>query len=143
MIVCPRCKKALPDDSDFCQYCGKSITDPNIEESPDAVGLSLKENPRPNHLGKYAILLMILTIIVFDFVLGTAFNAFGWNIKIVYIISMILYILSILLAALSLYVDYSDKKKGYEPSQNTLYAIAAITVSIVVILLNLQQIILK
>lgn len=143
MINCPRCGKLLPDDSDFCQYCGKSITDPSIEESEDAAALRLKENPRKNNLGRYGILLMILTIIVFDFILGTVFNAFGWNIKIVYIISMIIYILCILLAVFSLYVDHTDRKNGYEPSANGAYAIATITVCIVVILLNLQQIILK
>lgn len=143
MITCPRCSKNLPDDSDFCQYCGKSITNPDIEECEDAASVRLKDNPRPNNLGRYAILLMVLTLIVFDFVLGTVFNALGWNIKGIYIISLILYAVCIALALFSLYVDHTDKKKGYEPSRNGALAIAAITVSIVIILLNLQQIILK
>ena len=143
MLNCPRCGKLIPDDSDFCQYCGKSITDLSIEESQDAATQHLKENPRKNDLGKYAILLMVLTVIVFDFVLGTVFNALGWNVKIVYIISMIIYILCIVLAVMSLLVDRSDKKKGYEPSNNFAYAIAAVTLSIVIILLNLQGVILK
>lgn len=142
MLTCPRCHKNIPDDSVYCQYCGKSILDSFVEEAEDAATIHLKENPRPNQLGRYAILLMILTIVVFDFVLGGVFQSLHWNYRIVYIISMIIYIVVILLAVFSIYVDHVDKKNGYEPSSNTALAVAAITISIVVILLNLQNIIL-
>ena len=140
MKECPRCHKNLPDDSEFCQYCGYSLTGKQKEE--EAVNV-LKENPRKNEVGRYAVLLMILTVVVFDFVLVTLFIALQWNIKIVYYISSGLYVLCILLALFSLYVDHVDKKNGYLPSQHQNLALTAIVFSLFIMLLNYQFILSK
>ena len=141
MKECPRCHKNLPDDSEFCQYCGYSLTGKkSAEETPVSV---LKENPRKNEIGRYAVLLMILTVVVFDFVLGTLFSALQWNIKIVYYISSGLYVICILLALFSLYVDHVDKKNGYMPSKHQNLALTAIVFSLFIMLLNYQFILSK
>ena len=141
MKECPRCHKNLPDDSEFCQYCGYSLT--GKQKAGEEPAVVLKENPRKNEVGRYAVLLMIFTILVFDFILGTVFNAIGWNIKIVYYISFVLYIFSILLALFSLYVDHVDKKNGYLPSKHQNLALTAIVFSLLIMLLNYQQILSK
>jgi hypothetical protein len=143
MKECPNCHKDLPEDSIFCQYCGISLTGQKRKDSKDGSNIKLKPNPRKNELGKYAIYLMILTVIVFDVALGAVFNAFGWNVKIVYILSSILYFLSIGLGLFSFYVDHVDQKNGYETSHNGGYALAAISISFVIFLVNLQGVLLK
>ena len=141
MKECPRCHKNLPDDSEFCQYCGYSLTGKkSTEETPVNV---LKENPRKNEVGRYAVLLMILTIVVFDFVLGTLFSALQWNIKIIYYLSSGLYVICILLALFSLYVDHVDKKNGYMPSKHQNLALTAIVFSLFIMLLNYSHILSK
>ena len=141
MKECPRCHKNLPDDSEFCQYCGYSLSGrKSAEETPVNV---LKENPRKNEVGRYAVLLMILTIVVFDFVLGTLFSALQWNIKIIYYISSGLYVICILLALFSLYVDHVDKKNGYMPSKHQNLALTAIVFSLFIMLLNYSHILSK
>ena len=142
MIECPKCHKDLPDDSEFCIYCGRNLKHPELSEGKEAVGLGLKENPRKNNLGRFSILLLILVVVVFDFALGTLFNSLGWNIKIIFWISFVLYLLCIAMAVFSMYVDSQDKKNGYEPTNETGLAIAAIVFAIVIILMNLQGVLL-
>ncbi len=142
MIVCPKCHKDLPDDSEFCIYCGRNLKHPELQEGGNPVGTGLKPNPRKNHLGRYSILLLILVVVIFDFILGTVFNTFGWNVKIVYWISFVLYLLCAGMAVFSMYVDAVDKKNGFEPTNETGLAIAAIVFAFVIILMNLQSVLL-
>ena len=141
MKECPRCHKYLPDDSEFCQYCGYSLNGKQTaEETPANV---LKENPRKNEIGRYAVLLMIFTVLAFDFVLGTLFNGLQWNVKIVYYISTALYVVSILLALFSLYIDHVDRKNGYLPSKHQNLAMTAIVFSLLIMLLNYRYVLSK
>ena len=32
-MICPKCKNTLPDDSEFCQYCGEKISNPAPEQT--------------------------------------------------------------------------------------------------------------
>ena len=141
MKECPRCHKNLPDDSEFCQYCGYSLTGKKKPEEEPAI--VLKENPRKNEIGRYAVLLMIFTVLAFDLALATLFSILNWNIKIVYYVSFVLYIFSILLALFSLYVDHVDRKNGYMPSKHQNLALTAIVFSLLIMMLNYTNILSK
>ena len=142
MIECPRCERDLPDDSDFCMYCGRSITKSDVFESEDAAGARLKENPDKNPLGILALLVMVGALVILDFGLGTLLSALGANHKIAYYLSLVCYLASIALGVLSLVVDHRAKALGYAPATNQGFAAAAICFSLVIMLLNLQQVIL-
>lgn len=142
MIECPRCHSDLPDDSDICMYCGKSITDTSIVESPDVEGSQLKENPNKNGVGVLSTLVMVATLVVFDFGLGTLMQSLGRSYRWVFIVSTVLYLVAIALAILSLYIDHREKLQGYKPGTNQGFAAATIAFSILIILLNLNQVIL-
>ena len=43
MKVCPHCHKELPEDSEFCIYCGKSLLDNHKDENEKS---ELHKNPR-------------------------------------------------------------------------------------------------
>ena len=141
MIECPRCHSDLPDDSDFCMYCGKSITDTSIVESPDVEGSQLKENPNKNGVGILSLLVMVGTLVVFDFGLGGLVQSMGRDYRWVYVVSTVFYLAAIALAVLSLYIDHREKLQGYKPGQNQGFAAATIAFSTLIILLNLNQIV--
>ena len=137
MIVCPHCHKELPDDAVFCTYCGKSlIIDEKKEVKSDP---KLKNNPLQNSFSKLGLLLFFVGLIAFDFVLATFLNATGGNTKWAFRISVVFYILSFVCGAISLLIDYSDKKKGYEPTGNKGFALVCMCLSFYVCLVNLTQ----
>lgn len=142
MKECPHCHKDLPDDSTYCYHCGKAV-DEILENKSEKKVQKLKKNPRPNSWSKLGIMIFFIGLIAFDFILGTVVNAFGGNVKIPYIISMCLYIIAIICGIMSLRIDKQDMKKGYEPVGNKNYAYISIFLSIFILLVNLNQIILK
>lgn len=140
MKECPHCHKDIPHDSIYCYHCGKSIEE--IEEKNEET-IKLKKNPRKNSWDKLGMMLFFIGLLVFDFVIGTIINAIGGNVKIPYIISLCLYIGAIVCGILSLYIDRTDLKKGYEPNGNKNFAYVCIFVSFFVALANFTQILLK
>ena len=142
MKECPHCHKDIPNDSVYCYHCGKAVDD-IVESKNDKQEKKLKKNPRPNSWGKLGMLLFFVGMLVFDFIIGTVMNALGGNVKIPYIISMILYIGAMVCGVMSLYIDKQDLKKGYSPNGNKNYAYISIFLSLFVMLANLTQVILK
>lgn len=141
MKECPHCHKDLPNDSVFCYHCGKAIDE--IPEKKEDKVKKFKKNPRTNSWSHLGLMLFFIGLIGFDFIIGTVVNAFGGNVKIPYIISTFLYIAAIVCGILSLQVDKQDMKKGYEANGNKNYAYISIFSSILIILINLSQVILK
>jgi len=142
MKECPHCHKDIPNDSVFCYHCGKAI-DMVPEDNKDKKNKKLKKNPRPNSWSKLGLMLFFIGLLVFDFIIGTIVNALDGNVKIPYIISTFIYIIAIICGILSLYIDKKDLKRGYEANGNKNYAYISIFSSIMIILVNLSQIILK
>lgn len=141
MKECPHCHKDIPEDSIYCYHCGKAI-DVLPEEKKEEVK-KLKKNPRPNSWAKLGMMLFFIGLLIFDFIIGTIIGAIGGNVKIPYIISLCLYIGAIVCGILSLYIDKTDMKKGYESNGNKNFAYISIFLSFFVALANLTQVILK
>lgn len=140
MKTCPYCHAEIPDDSKFCYHCGREIKTEDLKKQKEK---RMKTNPKKIQWGKVGIFLFLFTLVVFDFVLGTMAAPFGWNVKTIYIISLVLYGISMLCGILSLYVDHEDLKRGYQPNGSKSFAYAAIFTSLFVGLSNLTQILLK
>ena len=142
MKTCPNCYKDLPDDAEFCTYCGKPLTETKIRNKKNEER-QLKKNTRKNTWAMLGLLLLLLGLIVFDFILAMIIDAVGGTAIFPFYISLILYMISIVCGCLSLYVDWKDKKAGYEPNGNKSYAYVCICVSLFIALVNLTQVILK
>lgn len=140
MKTCPYCHKGIPEDSKFCYHCGKEIDQNALEKASKEK--RLKKNPRQNIWAKIGLFLFFVGMIVFDFILGTMFNAIGIDPKIPYYISSVLYVLAILCGIASMRTDQQDKKRGYQPTGNQKYAYVAICMSVFIALVNLTQVIL-
>ena len=140
MKECPPCHKDIPNDSLFCYHCGKSLEEIKEEKNDEP---KLKKNPRKNSWSKLGMMLFFIALIIFDFIIGTVFNALGGTVKIPYIISLCLYIGAMICGILSIYVDKTDIKKGYEPNGNKNFAYISIFLSIFVALTNITQILFK
>lgn len=142
MKTCPNCYKDLPDDAEFCTYCGKPLSESKIKERKNEK-VKLKKNTRKNNWAMLGLSLLLFGLVVFDFILPTIIDAFGGNTVFPFYISLIMYIISIICGCLSLYIDRKDKKTGYEPNGNKSYAYVCICVSLFIALVNLTQVILK
>ena len=92
--------------------------------------------------GLYSLAMSVITLFVFDFGLGGLMQAMGRDYRWVFVVSLVLYLVAIALALLSLYIDHREKLQGYKPGQNQGFAAATIAFSILIILLNLNQVIL-
>lgn len=138
-MQCLNCKKEILADSIYCCHCGKLIKDIN-EESKEKKS---EKSPKSENLSKLGLLLFFVALIGFDFILGTIFNALNLNIKIPYIISMIIYGCSVICGIISLYIDKRDVKKEFYRTSNKNYAYVSIVLSVFISLANLTQVILK
>lgn len=138
-MKCPYCHKEIPNDSLFCYHCGKELN----QKKKKIETKKLKKNPRKNSFAKLGILLFFIALIGLDFIAGTFVNAINGNVKIPYILSLILYIIAFICGVMSLRIDKVDQKRGYEPTGNKNYAYISIFLSIFIVLVNLSQIILK
>lgn len=155
MKVCPHCHKDLPDDSTFCTYCGKpleKVSMKDLEKAKEKISKqremekndpSLKCNPRENNWSRLGLMLFLISLIGLDFIVGSILGTFGMSVKIVFIISLIGYVCAIGCGGMSFFIDYQDKKKGFQPNGNSKFAIVAIVMSIYIALLNLSTVILK
>jgi len=142
MKECPHCHKDISDDSVFCYHCGKAV-DEIPEHNEEKKVKKLKKNPRSNSWSKLGLMLFFIGLLAFDFIIGTIVNTLGGNVKIPYIISTFIYIGAIVCGILSLHIDKQDLKKGYEPNGNKNYAYVSIFSSVLIILVNLSQVVLK
>lgn len=152
MKVCPHCNMDLPDDSIYCTYCGKPIekvketrneTINNTQGEEQEQTPKLKTNPRTNPFGKLGVFLFLVGLFGCDFILATVVNAITGNANFVFIISAVIYALSIVSGVLCLYVDHTDKKKGYEPNGGIQFAMLSIIMSAFTIILNVNTIFLR
>lgn len=83
-IICPECKKELPSDSDFCQYCGISIAKKNQFGVNDVESINELDNCRNDgthqntsfiHSARFAIAISILLcLLVYLSFLAVAFT---------------------------------------------------------------------
>lgn len=142
MKTCPNCYKDLPDDAEFCTYCGKPLSESKIKERKNEKS-KLKKNTRKNNWAMLGLSLLLLGLVVFDFIFPIIIDAFSGKSVFPFYISFVLYMISIVCGGLSLYIDRKDKKAGYEPNGNKSYAYVCICVSLFVALVNLSQVILK
>ena len=155
MKECPYCHKDLPDDSTFCTYCGKPLKKVNIQDLEKAkekiekeresqkIDPSLKQNPRQNSWSKLGLMLFLISLIGFDFIVGSIVGSLGMDTKFVFIISMVGYIGAIGCGVMSFMIDRQDKKRGFQPNGNSKFALVAIIMSGYIALLNLTTVILK
>ena len=152
MKVCPHCHMDIPDDSVFCTYCGRPLEKVKethvktvVEESGEThvEQTKLKKNPRTNPFGKLGVFLFFAGLFVCDFILATVVNAITGNADIIFMISTVIYVLSIISGVLCLYVDHTDKKKGYEPTGGIQFAMLSIIMSLFIIIMNMNAIFLK
>ncbi len=141
MKTCPYCYKDLPDDAQFCTYCGKSLD--GTQRKKKDVQKKLKVNSRKNNWAVLGLFLLIIGLIGCDFLLSILLSAFIGNEVFPFYLSFLLYMMSIICGFLSLYIDRKDKKLGYQPSGNKSYAYVCICVSLFIALTNLSQVILK
>lgn len=139
MKSCPYCHKDLPDDAQFCTYCGQALEKKSKKEKD----IHLQKNPRKNSWALLGLLLLGIGLFGFDFIFSMLINALHGNVKISFYISLILYIVSILCGAMSLYIDRKDRKSGYQPNGHKSYAYVCICVSLFVALMNFTQVIMK
>ena len=66
-MICKKCNHKLPDDSEFCQYCGNTITNPNISDKGRDCDFGVKSknvNYRTNNNGKKQKIAIIATLIL-------------------------------------------------------------------------------
>lgn len=61
-MICPNCKKELPDDSKFCQYCGNTVS----HRKPSAKTTVAKKSSKP-------ILVIVITIAALIGILAAAY----------------------------------------------------------------------
>lgn len=140
MKQCQYCHKGLPDDSKFCIYCGKDLSE-NKEKKLEEE--KYKKNNSRNYWGKIGVLSFFFALIIIDFIFATVASAIGMNIKLMFMISSIIYLFAIISGILSFYKDYMDKKNGYEQIGNKNLALISIFMSAYVLLINLTNVILK
>lgn len=154
MIECPYCHKDLAEDSTFCTYCGKPLKKVSMKDLEKAEAKiekqrekekngNLKKNPRENNWSKLGLMVFLICVIGLDFVVSSVFATMGMNPKSVFILSFVGYIFSIGCGAMSLVVDYQDKKRGFAPNGNSKIAFVCIVMGIYIALLNLTTVILK
>lgn len=159
MKVCSYCHSDNISEALFCVSCGKEFLVEGPELDKDELRkLTKKERalkqkqleeeqvkkkaPR-NHFGTLGIILLLIALVVFDGILGMIFNAINLDYKIVFVISTFIYILGIVSSSYSILIDNKAKKTGLEPSGNITLSIAGIVISLYIILVNIQQVILK
>lgn len=153
MKVCPYCRTDLPDDTIYCSHCGKPIEehkeasiDKNAskKERADKQRQVQKDESAPKNVWiSFGIILFLVGLIGFDFILGMIFNSMHWNYKIIYIISTVLYIGAIVCGVMALVKDHRAKKQGISINSNYPMATAEIVISLYIILVNMQQIVMK
>lgn len=127
MRICSYCQEKLPEDSEYCVTCGTSL-------KLDVDGKE-EEVLHRNVLASFGLILFLITLIVFDGIAGFLFRG---N-TIVFIISIIGYTSVILCSILALKFESNIKKKGEAAQSNYSIAIAQMVVSVLMILINLQQ----
>lgn len=145
MKTCPYCHSDLPDDSVFCDECGKRLTFTENErkEDIDSNQIILKKNSRINHLSQISLIIFLFSMIVMDFILATILQNLNVNPKIIFYISGIFYILAIVLGITSIIIDYKDLKKGFEQTGSYGVATVSIVLSFYLILVNITHVIIK
>jgi F0F1-type ATP synthase assembly protein I len=145
MRECPHCHKDLPDDSEYCTYCGTPLSKEAVQNKKvEDLNDERKENPNPSNLGKFSLFVTLFGVIVLDFILGsTVATITNTSAKWVFIISLFVYITAIVLAVMSLIKDVRDRRNGFKDSGNSMYAVAAIVFSTMIALVNLSNVILK
>ncbi len=151
MIVCPHCHKDLVDDSTFCSHCGRPLKKNVVRENKEShvsiktkkkdSTVTLAKNPRANNWAKLGLMIFFLCLFGLDFLLSTLINALGYEPTFIFIISLIGYGLAITCGIMSCVIDYSDKKKGYQPCGDMKFALVAIGMSVYIGLVNLTQVI--
>lgn len=151
MKVCPYCRHDLPDDSTFCVHCGKPVeakkeepkkTTKRQRTSYEKEKVVLEKAKR-NIWTPLGVILFLVGLVVFDGILATVFNSFKMDYKIIFIISTILYLGAIACGVLSILEDRKARKENKVPAGNGMLAYAEIVISFYVMLVNVQQILLK
>lgn len=140
MKQCQYCHEDLPDDSKFCIYCGKDLSENKEKKLKEE---KYKKNNSRNYWGKIGALSFFFALIIIDFIVATVASEIGMNIKLMFMISSIIYLFAIICGILSFYKDYMDKKNGYEQIGNKNLALVSIFMSAYVLLINLTNVILK
>ena len=121
--------KKTPADSEYCVCCGASLQ-PDVDEKENKqVGASR------NLWASLGLMLFLITLIVFD-----GFATFLFTSRtIIFIISIICYTGVLLCSMLALRFELKKKKKSETAQSNYSLIIAQIMMSILMILINLQQ----
>jgi len=152
MKTCPYCHHDVASDAMFCVHCGKPIEKQtekiekklNKKERTQIKSMEVKKEKAPKNLWwTFAILLFLIGLVVFDGIMAIIFNEAGWSYKIVFMLSACLYVFAIICSTISLLTDSKATKNNLEPTGNTIASIAVIAMSLYVMLVNIQQIILK
>jgi len=133
MRVCSYCQENLPEDSEYCVSCGTSLK----------IDVDGKENEEEvihrNVWASFGLFLFLITLIVFD---GIGSLIFSGNTTVL-IISIIGYIGVLLCSILALKFESNKKKKNKAVQGNYSLVIAQMVVSILMILINIQQLTLR
>lgn len=155
MKVCPYCHQDLPDDSTFCTHCGKSLEDVQEKKTEEKLTKRQRseqekqvkqeqlEQAKRNQWTIFGVILFLVGLVVFDGILATVFNSFKMDYKIIFIISTILYMGAIGCGVVSILTDRKSRKENKIPAGNGMLAYAEIVISFYVMLVNIQQILLK
>lgn len=152
MKTCPYCRQDLPDDATFCTHCGKPL-----EQVKEEVEQKLtkrerakvekekieKEKAERNIWTVLGVVLFLVALIGFDGIIAMIFNGMHWNYKIVFGISSLLYIGVIGCGIKAILVDRQSKKDNKEPSGNSMLSYAEIVLSLYIVLVNVQQVLMK
>ncbi|MCL2560451.1 MAG: hypothetical protein FWE07_08175 [Turicibacter sp.] len=125
MKTCSYCQEQQPTDRAYCTACGKSLS--------LAGETSKEEVVNRNAFAALGLLLFFLTLVIFD---GVATFLFGGNTT-VSLLSIICYAVVLCLSVLAL--RFEKKKMVNEAQGNVSLIIAQTMMSILMILINLQQ----
>lgn len=145
MKTCPYCHKDLPDDSLYCESCGKSLaSDKEItKKNMKVTNNQLKENPRINRFSQLSLVIFLFSLVFLDFVLATLFQNFNLNAKLIFYVSGIFYALAIIIGIMSIVIDYKDKAKGFQKTGSFGLAMASTVLSLYLIFINFTQVIMN
>ena len=133
MRLCSYCQEKLPADSEYCVSCGTSLQ----------IDIDGKENGEVamhrNVWASLGLVLFLITLIVFD---GVATFIFSGNTTIL-IVSIIGYTSVLLCSILALKFESNKKRKMKAVQGNYSLPIAQMMISILMILISLQQLTLR